>query len=314
MKNFSLKALGAAILTLGLVVAGVAPAQAATGTLSVTSFTTSTQAPAMIATSSAPSGTFDQIRINIQKSTPNYEYFSLKGICPPSGPANRTTVLSTCGINDVTVGGVSQLGTAQAGNDGSGYLIIFFPTPLSAGAISIDFAAGAFSTPSAAGNYDFNLVARSSTTSPPTILGTYTQTVTLVGATQTVTFNGNGADGGSMSAQTGNSPAALTLNAFTKTGYTFGGWATTQNNANAGTVFKTDGASWSFASSVTLYAIWNAASGGGGSNSGSSSSSSDSLANTGINSATGISLLAGGLSLALVGAEMFMIARRKRSN
>ena len=38
------------------------------------------------------------------------------------------------------------------------------------------------------------------------------------------------------------------------------------------------------------------------------------LANTGINSATGISLLAGGLSLALVGAEMFMIARRKRSN
>ena len=38
------------------------------------------------------------------------------------------------------------------------------------------------------------------------------------------------------------------------------------------------------------------------------------LANTGINSATGISLLAGGLSLSLVGAEMFMIARRKRSN
>ena len=38
------------------------------------------------------------------------------------------------------------------------------------------------------------------------------------------------------------------------------------------------------------------------------------LANTGINTASGISLLAGGLSLALVGAEMFMIARRKRSN
>ena len=38
------------------------------------------------------------------------------------------------------------------------------------------------------------------------------------------------------------------------------------------------------------------------------------LANTGINAGTGISLLAGGLSLALVGAEMFMIARRKRNN
>ena len=35
------------------------------------------------------------------------------------------------------------------------------------------------------------------------------------------------------------------------------------------------------------------------------------LANTGVNPATGISLLVGGLSLALVGAEMFIIARRK---
>lgn len=38
------------------------------------------------------------------------------------------------------------------------------------------------------------------------------------------------------------------------------------------------------------------------------------LANTGVDSTSAILLLAGGLSLALVGAEMFMIARRKRSN
>ena len=59
------------------------------------------------------------------------------------------------------------------------------------------------------------------------------------------------------------------------------------------------------------------ASGGGGGGGGSTPSTpatDPTLANTGINSATGISLLAGGLSLALVGAEMFMIARRKRSN
>ena len=38
------------------------------------------------------------------------------------------------------------------------------------------------------------------------------------------------------------------------------------------------------------------------------------LANTGVDSTSAILLLAGGLSLALVGTEMFMIARRKRSN
>jgi LPXTG-motif cell wall-anchored protein len=38
------------------------------------------------------------------------------------------------------------------------------------------------------------------------------------------------------------------------------------------------------------------------------------LANTGIDSTNGIMFLLGGLSLALIGAEMIMIARRKRSN
>jgi uncharacterized repeat protein (TIGR02543 family)/LPXTG-motif cell wall-anchored protein len=38
------------------------------------------------------------------------------------------------------------------------------------------------------------------------------------------------------------------------------------------------------------------------------------LANTGIDSTNGIMFLLGGLSLALIGAEMLMIARRKRSN
>jgi len=39
-----------------------------------------------------------------------------------------------------------------------------------------------------------------------------------------------------------------------------------------------------------------------------------SLANTGIDSVNGSLFLIGGLSLALVGAEMLMIARRKRNN
>ena len=70
-----------------------------------------------------------------------------------------------------------------------------------------------------------------------------------------------------------------------------------------------------FTAPVTVNASGGGGGGGGGGGSTPSTPATDpTLANTGINSATGISLLAGGLSLALVGAEMFMIARRKRSN
>ena len=41
----------------------------------------------------------------------------------------------------------------------------------------------------------------------------------------TVTFNANGGTG-TMSTQTANVPTALTLNAFTRIGYTFSGWNT----------------------------------------------------------------------------------------
>ena len=414
MKNFSLKALGAFIFAAGLVVAGVSgPAFASTGTLSVTSFTAITQAPAFTATSSAPSGNFDEIRFNIQQMFGSYPYFSLKGICPPSSPVNnRTTDLTKCGIIDIKVSGASVANLATVGNDGSGFLIIYLSAPQTPGSIEVQFSSGAFSVPSALGNYDFNMVARSGATSPSTILGTYTQTVSVAAGSQTVTFNGNGADGGSMNPQTSNGSAALTLNAFTKTGYTFGGWATTQARADAGTVFRTNGAVHDFAYSGTFYAIWNLGSGGGSGSSASANLSLNAttgqliagstvgvsasglqstaaytvtvqstpqtigsgnavsgavstnvtlpsgleagwhtltftstaadgsaveskyyfkisasgtllstsstipaeLANTGVNAGTGISLLAGGLSLALVGAEMFMIARRKRSN
>ena len=409
MKNFSLKALGALLFAAGLVVAGVsAPAFASTGTLSVTSFTANTQTPAMIATASAPSGTITDIRIQIQQNFGSYPYFPVKGICPPSTLQYRTSDWSQCGINDIQIGNVSMTSSAKVGNDGSGYMKIVFDPPATAGAILIDFASGAFSGGSGVGNYNFTLSARDAGMAD---LGTYTQVVTVVGANQTVTFNGNGADGGSTASQTANTTTALTLNGFTKTGYTFGGWATTQARANDGIVFKADGATWSFASPITLYAIWTASSSGGGSSasanltlnattgqliagstvgvsasglqstaaytvtvqstpqtigsgnavsgavstnvtlpsgleagwhtltftstaadgsaveskyyfkisaSGTLLSTSSTipaeLANPGVDSASAILLLAGGLSLALVGAEMFMIARRKRSN
>lgn len=73
----------------------------------------------------------------------------------------------------------------------------------------------------------------------------------------TITFDGNGATGGSTANQTiaTGATANLNTNGYTRTGYTFAGWATT----SGGTVAYTDGASYNMGtSSVTLYAVWTA--------------------------------------------------------
>ncbi len=73
----------------------------------------------------------------------------------------------------------------------------------------------------------------------------------------TVTFNNNGGSG-SMSNQVANVPTALTLNTFTRTGYTFSGWNTI--SGGTGTAYA-NGASYSFGADVTLYAQWTASTG-----------------------------------------------------
>ena len=71
--------------------------------------------------------------------------------------------------------------------------------------------------------------------------------------TFTVTFNGNSNTGGSMATQTASASTALTTNAFTRTGYSFMGWG---SSAGATIVSYTDGATYSFAANITLYALW----------------------------------------------------------
>jgi uncharacterized repeat protein (TIGR02543 family) len=88
----------------------------------------------------------------------------------------------------------------------------------------------------------------------------FTSSVTLYAiwnavTTYTVTFDGSTPTSGSMSSQTASSATNLTSNGFSKTGFTFGGWATTSGGT---TVAYTNGQSYPFTSSVTLYAIWNA--------------------------------------------------------
>jgi len=82
-------------------------------------------------------------------------------------------------------------------------------------------------------------------------------TITVTG-TVTIHFDGNGATSGSMSDQvvTYNVAEALTANAFEKTGYTFYGWADTQEKANAGTHDYTNQQSVAFLANTTLYAVW----------------------------------------------------------
>ena len=77
----------------------------------------------------------------------------------------------------------------------------------------------------------------------------------LTGTTnRTVTFNSNGGTG-TMAPQVANVPTALTLNSFTRTGYTFAGWNTLANGT--GTNY-TDGAVYFFSADITLYAKWTA--------------------------------------------------------
>lgn len=73
----------------------------------------------------------------------------------------------------------------------------------------------------------------------------------------TLSFNANGASGtmNSVSRYYGIS-TALPYNTYTKTGYTFKGWATTLENAQAGIVAVANGGNYTITANTTLYAVW----------------------------------------------------------
>lgn len=101
-------------------------------------------------------------------------------------------------------------------------------------------------TPSTAGSYSFDVVM--------TDLGsglTVTKTFTLV-VNNTVTFDSNYTGGPAQTFQYGYTTTALTANSFTRTGYSFAGWATTSTGPSA----YANGANFGFASNQTLYALW----------------------------------------------------------
>jgi uncharacterized repeat protein (TIGR02543 family) len=67
-----------------------------------------------------------------------------------------------------------------------------------------------------------------------------------------VTFNANGG-AGTMAPQVANAPTALTLNTFTRAGYSFNGWNTAADGSGTG---YADGETYSFAADLSLYAQW----------------------------------------------------------
>jgi len=139
---------------------------------------------------------------------------------------------------------------------------------------------------------------------PPTVIDQSVVNLNGAVSSNTVTFDANGGTG-TTAAQTASSATALTANAFTRSGYTFAGWNTAANGS--GTSYA-DAASYPFTSSVTLYAQWTVANGGGG---GSTPSAADAaLASTGFDAAP---YLASGVLLALAGAVLLLIARRRKT-
>jgi uncharacterized repeat protein (TIGR02543 family) len=85
--------------------------------------------------------------------------------------------------------------------------------------------------------------------------GFYTDSVELAGVAtgdQTVTFDKNDSSG-ETTTQAASAPTALTLNSWTRPGYTFAGWSTSPYGSGA---TYADGANFNFGSDITLFANW----------------------------------------------------------
>ena len=175
-----------------------------------------------------------------------------------SDSANISTINATAGDVGLTLSNLKpntwgyNLGTT-APNADSTYLGV--PTSSDAPVLS------AVSTPTGQADdaYKLSFGAKVDTTLPA---GEYATTLTIAVVAQprtvTITFNGNGADGGSMLQQaiTTGDTENLTTNAFTRTGYEFTGWNT---DAEGNGVAYADGAAFTASGDeqrVTLYAQW----------------------------------------------------------
>ena len=231
-------------LLAGFVALGFANPASATATLTVTP-----------SDGVVPSGvTSDDLVIalsNLPSDATNF-VFNISGVTNPSSNITRTAdpfsggVFTACRFQSVSF---KPANTTTAGCSLTQTQYTFTPaTPGGAGTsleVYIDFVSYA-----ASGPYTIEAVYTSGGSS-------VSQTVTLTekaSSSATVIFDSNGGSGTAMADQTASSATILTKNTYTRTGYTFAGWATT----STGTVAYADEAEYAFTSSATLYAVWEA--------------------------------------------------------
>ena len=162
-------------------------------------------------------------------------YQSYSG-APPTGFAGSVNT------NDTDDGKITFNGANASGATGNTIVITVTFSVVGSGTSALDL------------NYSAMAAASTFVNLLPDLTITDGQVVVPAGASHTVTFSANGGTG-TMTAQTANVPTALKTNTFTRTGYSFTGWNTAANGT--GTAYA-NGATYSFAADLTLYAQWTA--------------------------------------------------------
>lgn len=190
-----------------------------------------------------------------------------------------------CLIKRVSIGGVNREATVgQALSQGQGELVLRISHPGErfgpSGAVIVELQAGAFTVPQMREGYWVTMSTKD---------GVYNDgdmgqlAFEPVVEKDTVSFNGNGGSG-SMDAKDFTQNGLLPANKFSKDGYVFDGWATSQADADAGTVTHGDSALFAMTGDVELFAVWKLAddtTGSGGSGNSDGSSDGETLADTG---------------------------------
>ena len=186
----------------------------------------------------------------------------------PSGASNSTSTTLTMGTADATVtvtfgaaGGLNVTHTLSnvtatsgatgedAVSEGAEYTAVFAANSGYVLPEAITVTIGG-ETATAGTAYTWNKATGTVTVGSAYVTGNIVITVTGEEA-YTLTYDANGGTG-SMDATVSKGSITLTANAFTKSGYTFMGWATTAD----GDVAYADGAAYTLSADATLYAVW----------------------------------------------------------
>lgn len=316
----------------------------------ITNLPASSAVPAFTATASGFSagGEYSRVGIIFSKSG-NTEYFPVPNPQNIMNSAPTTSAWSpgnaACGITAISIGGVAQTGSSGivcsaetwTNNGVAGYAIRFTLAANTSASLSVSVASNVF-TSTTAGNYNFRLALSSvpaqnsntyysgSKSVPFTVGGSSSPSPSVSSAAANISLSatpGQTVAGSSVAVSASglqsSAPYTVVVQSTPQTigsGTAVNGAVSTNVTIPSGLepgwhtlTFSSTAADGSPIVSVTYFKV-----SASGTLLATANTVPTELANTGINTAAGIFLLVGGASLALVGAELLLIARRKRSN